>query len=57
MKINRSVEIIWHIIFMFTVVILIFPIIYAFGMSFKPLQDAYNNVLNILPLNPTLENY
>lgn len=57
MKINRSVEIIWHIIFMFTVVILIFPIIYAFGMSFKPLQDAYNNVLNIMPFNPTLENY
>lgn len=57
MKINKTVEMTWHIIFMFTVVILIFPIIYAFGMSFKPLQDAYNNVLNILPLNPTLENY
>lgn len=57
MKINRSVELTWHILFMITVAILIFPIIYALGMSFKPLQDAYNNVLNILPLKATLENY
>ena len=57
MKINKSVEMTWHIIFMITVGILIFPIIYALGMSFKPLKEAYNNVLNIVPLSPTFENY
>ncbi|WP_067727623.1 carbohydrate ABC transporter permease [Oceanobacillus damuensis] len=57
MKTNRAVALTWHIIFMATVLILVFPIIYAVGMSFKPLQDAYNNVLNILPLHPSLENY
>ncbi|WP_156290563.1 carbohydrate ABC transporter permease [Oceanobacillus salinisoli] len=57
MKINRTVEITWHVIFMATVIVLVFPIIYAVGMSFTPLEDAYNNVLNIIPLHPTLENY
>lgn len=57
MKINRTVEITWHMVFWATILLLIFPIVYALGMSFKPLQDAYNNVLNIFPSNPTLENY
>jgi|SRR5699024_9376297 len=57
MKMNRSIQVIWHIIFMVTVIILLLPIVYAVGMSFKPLQDAYNNVLNILPSSMTLENY
>ncbi|WP_249869113.1 carbohydrate ABC transporter permease [Oceanobacillus saliphilus] len=57
MKINRTVEFTWHVIFMATVLVLVFPIIYAVGMSFKPLEDAYNNVLNIFSLHPTLENY
>ncbi|EGQ21006.1 SN-glycerol-3-phosphate ABC superfamily ATP binding cassette transporter, membrane protein [Sporosarcina newyorkensis 2681] len=57
MRISRHVESIWHFIFMVTVLVMVFPIIYAFGMSFKPLEDAYNNVLNILPINASLENY
>ncbi|MEK4025872.1 MULTISPECIES: carbohydrate ABC transporter permease [Sporosarcina] len=57
MRISRHAETIWHFIFMVTVLVMVFPIIYAFGMSFKPLEDAYNNVLNILPINASLENY
>ncbi|SER24355.1 sn-glycerol 3-phosphate transport system permease protein [Gracilibacillus ureilyticus] len=57
MKINRTAEVTWHIIFFAAVILLIFPIVYALGMSFKPLEDAYNNVLNIVPFQSTLENY
>ncbi|XJZ27765.1 carbohydrate ABC transporter permease [Bacillota bacterium Lsc_1132] len=57
MKIKRYVSIPWHIIFLVTVCILLFPIIFAVGSSFKSLQDAFNNVLNIVPFQPTLENY
>ncbi|GIN84606.1 ABC transporter permease [Heyndrickxia sporothermodurans] len=57
MKIKRSVSIPWHLIFILTICILIFPVIFAIGTSFKPLEDAYNNALNFIPLHPTLENY
>ncbi|ASS89103.1 carbohydrate ABC transporter permease [Aeribacillus pallidus] len=57
MKIKRSVAIPWHIIFIITIIILLYPIVFALGSSFKTLEDAYNNVLNIVPLNPTFENY
>lgn len=57
MKISRLVSMPWHIIFFITAFVLIFPIIFAIGTSFKPLEDAYNNVLNIIPLHPTFENY
>ena len=57
MKINRTRQVTWHLIFIITILLLLFPIVYALGMSFKPLQDAYNNVLNIIPIHPTLENY
>ncbi|MGE8205461.1 carbohydrate ABC transporter permease [Heyndrickxia sp. NPDC080065] len=57
MKIKRSVSIPWHIVFIITILVLIFPIIFAVGTSFKSLEDAYNNVLNIIPLKPTFENY
>lgn len=57
MKTNRFVSIPWHIIFIVTIVILVFPIIFAIGISFKPLEDAYNNALNFFPIQPTLENY
>lgn len=49
--------IIWTSLFFLVVLIWLFPIIFAFGTSFRPLQDVYANVLNIIPLRPTLENY
>ncbi|MFJ8260358.1 carbohydrate ABC transporter permease [Rummeliibacillus sp. NPDC094406] len=57
MKIKHSVSIPWHVIFIFTVLLLVFPVIFAIGNSFKSLDEAYSSVLNIIPLNPTFENY
>lgn len=57
MKIKRRVELIWHVLFFLLVAILVFPLLFALGMSFKPLEEAYNNVLAIVPIHPTLENY
>lgn len=57
MKIKRSVSLPWHIIFIITIIILLYPVVFALGSSFKTLEDAYNNVLNVFPLHPTLENY
>ncbi|MBP2076876.1 carbohydrate ABC transporter permease [Oceanobacillus polygoni] len=57
MRTNSFLGILWHTIFILTVFILIFPIIFALGTSFKPLQEVYNNVLNIIPIAPTFDNY
>ncbi len=50
-------NVIWLIIFSVIIIGWLFPVIFALGTSFRPLQDVYNNVLNIIPLNPTIENY
>lgn len=57
MKTSRFVSLYWHIVFLVTICILLFPIIFAVGSSFKSLQEAYNNVMTIIPIQPTLENY
>lgn len=57
MKINRRLSIPWHIVFLVSIFIMLFPIVFAVGSSFKTLQDAYSSPLSIFPLNPTLENY
>lgn len=57
MKISRKISIPWHIVFLLSILILLFPIVFAIGSSFKTLQDAYNSPLSIFPLNPTLDNY
>lgn len=48
---------IWLALFIIFAIIWLFPIVFALGTSFRPLQDIYQNVLNIIPLSPTLENY
>ncbi|MEM5568173.1 carbohydrate ABC transporter permease [Aerococcus viridans] len=50
-------NILWTIIFVLICIIWLFPIVFAIGTSFRPLQDVYNNILNIVPLNPTFSNY
>ncbi len=52
-----TVNIMWMIVFILIVIFWLFPILFALGTSFRPLQDVYNNVLNIIPLNPTFQNY
>jgi len=50
-------EIKWHLMLTAIALILIIPIIFAISNSFKTLSDAYSNILNIIPSNPTLNNY
>ena len=52
-----AVHYIWLAVFIIFAIIWLFPIVFALGTSFRPLQDIYQNVLNIIPLSPTLENY
>ncbi|HIR77322.1 MAG TPA: carbohydrate ABC transporter permease [Candidatus Choladousia intestinipullorum] len=56
MKIRRS-QAGWHILLLFFVFVMLMPIIFAVSNSFKTLQDAFNTVFQVIPLNPTLENY
>lgn len=52
-----TASIIWLILFILFAIVWLFPIVFALGTSFRPLQDIYQNVLNIIPLSPTFENY
>jgi sn-glycerol 3-phosphate transport system permease protein len=47
----------WHILVIIIVCILIIPVVFAVSNSFKTLADAFSNMFNIIPANPTLENY
>lgn len=54
---HNTSNVVWLIIFIVAIVLWLFPVIFAIGTSFRPLQDVYSNVLNIIPLSPTFENY
>lgn len=56
MKTDRT-AIVWHILLLTGVVLLLFPLVYAFSNSFKTLQDAFNNVFSLIPEEFTLDNY
>ncbi|MDO5146667.1 MAG: carbohydrate ABC transporter permease [Eubacteriales bacterium] len=47
----------WHIFLIIIVYLMLIPIVFALSNSFKTTQDAYNTVFEIIPRNPTLENY
>lgn len=55
-KTTRSGKI-WMTVFILFTIIWLFPIVFSLGTSFRPLQDIYNSVLNIVPTNPTIQNY
>lgn len=57
MKTKLNSEFKWHILLGIFVIISLFPIIFAISSSFKSLGEAYNNVLGIIPNEPTLNNY
>lgn len=56
MKIKNA-QIGWHLLLCTVVFLLIMPIIFAVSNSFKTLNEAFNTVFQIIPENPTLENY
>lgn len=47
----------WHLLLCTVVFLLIMPIVFALSNSFKTMKDAFNTVFQIIPSNPTLENY
>lgn len=56
MKIKKR-QIGWHLLLMAVVFVMLMPVIFAVSNSFKSLQDAFRTVFQIIPANPTLENY
>lgn len=57
MKIKSWKYLGWHLIFLILFIVSIYPIIFGVGNSFKTLQDAYATILNVIPMNPTLDNF
>lgn len=47
----------WHLLMLTVVALLLYPIVFAVGNSFKTLQDAYNTILELVPRAPTFANY
>ncbi|HIX59355.1 MAG TPA: carbohydrate ABC transporter permease [Candidatus Blautia gallistercoris] len=46
-----------HVLLILLVVIMLYPIVFSVGNSFKTQREIYSNVLSLIPQNPTLENY
>lgn len=56
MKIRKS-QIGWHLFLLLVVSVMLTPIVFAVSNSFKTMQDAFNTVFQVIPMNPTIENY
>lgn len=46
-----------HVLMMLIVVIMLYPVAFAVGASFKPQNEIFSNVLNFFTANPTLSNF
>ncbi len=46
-----------HILLMMIVIIMLYPVAFAVGASFKPQNEIFSNVLNFFTANPTLSNF
>lgn len=57
MRTNHFKHLFWHVIFLILFLVSIYPILFGVGNSFKTLQDAYDSILNVVPTNPTLDNF
>lgn len=55
MKIDRDMP--WHGLLLVILFFALMPIVFAISTSFKELSEAYNNMLGLIPWQPTLENY
>ncbi|HGC6294959.1 TPA: carbohydrate ABC transporter permease [Enterococcus faecium] len=54
MKIKRWLP---HLLFMFIIIIIIYPLLFIMANSFKPLKDAYQTITSLIPQPFTLENF
>ncbi|RYL92415.1 carbohydrate ABC transporter permease [Sporolactobacillus sp. THM19-2] len=50
-------RLLWHLLLIGFVILLLFPIVFAVSNSFKSLQESYNNLLGLIPAQPTFNNY
>lgn len=57
MKTKNVKNIFWHIPFILLIGISLYPILFGISNSFKTLQDAYHTILELIPKNPTLDNF
>jgi sn-glycerol 3-phosphate transport system permease protein len=57
MKIRRKSDFWTHTVLFLLVLIMLYPIIFAVGNSFKTQKEVYGNVLSLIPSKPTLENF
>lgn len=48
---------IYHVLFILVIVVILYPILFIVGNSFKPLKEAYHTILSIIPHNFTTENF
>lgn len=55
-KLNPS-AVIAHTCLLIGVVLMLFPVLFAVGASFKPQSEIYSKVLQFFSANPTLSNY
>ncbi|MFO3715642.1 MULTISPECIES: carbohydrate ABC transporter permease [Anaerococcus] len=46
-----------HLILLIFVILMIFPIVFAISNSFKTMQESANNIMGIIPENPTLDSF
>ncbi|HAP8143173.1 TPA: carbohydrate ABC transporter permease, partial [Enterococcus faecium] len=54
MKIKRWLP---HLLFMFIIIIIIYPLLFIMANSFKPLKDAYQTITSLIPQPFTFENF
>lgn len=54
---NKVGSVFAHILLMIIVVIMLYPVAFAVGASFKPQSEIFSNVLNFFTANPTLSNF
>lgn len=57
MKTNKLVQLLWHVAFIITVLILLYPILFAIANSFKTNAAAFANILSLFPVEPVVDNY
>jgi ABC-type glycerol-3-phosphate transport system permease component len=46
-----------NILMILIVFIMLYPVAFAVGASFKPQKEIFSNVLNFFTANPTVESY
>lgn len=54
---SRANTVLANILLLLIVFIMLYPVAFALGASFKPQKEIFSDVLNFFTANPTLENY